>query len=43
LDAPAVAPEPAAPSFLPMVTGELVKAEAVVRRKPRKKMSSMEA
>ena len=39
----AVAPELAVPFFLPMVAGELVKAEAMARRKQRKKMSSMEA
>ena len=41
LGALAVAPELAVPFFLPMVAGKFVEAEAMVRRRQRKKMSSM--
>jgi hypothetical protein len=40
LGALAVVPELAVPFFLPMVARELVEADAMVRRRQRKKMSS---
>jgi hypothetical protein len=42
LGALAVAPKLAIPFFLPMVAGKLAEAEAMVRRRQRKKMSGTE-